>query len=337
MKKNYILTALSIIVFNTLSYSQGQVFYLDFEGTNPLTNLPAGVTSVDGTNTVLVKGITSYAPLPNAVQTNSVSVNNELFLDFQGYLKINLTTTTEFSLAYNYRRTDNNDDWWLGFLTFIGNDGTNNRLEQVLIREWNGQLHAAGTNSNNSPIWFNTNYHIVLTVSSGNIKVYVDGVERLNVPNSTSGFNIHTWTNASILMSFKGSSFNGTTVTPETEYNSNCRDTRAFVDNVALFNSTLDQSQINLIYQNGNNSLSIDDHNDISDLVAYPNPVANDLFFSSSDADAVEVYNMLGQKVMSKKVVNSTINMNELSAGTYFINCFDVAGAKIKAFKVLKL
>lgn len=331
--KNYFLPVLLFMAVNTTSYSQ--VFFLNFEGANPLTTLPSGVTNVNGTNTVRVKNTTNFAPIVNAVQTSGT--NKELFLDFHGYLKLNLTSTTQFSLAYNYRRTDNNDDWWLGFLTMIGTTGTTNKLEQILIREWNGQLHAAGQNSSNAPIGFNTNYHIALTVSNGDIKVYVDGVERLNVPNSTSNYNIQTWTNASILMSFKGNSFDGTNVTPEGEFNANCRDARAFVDNVALFNTALNQTQVTSIFQNGNNSLSIDDQNQGSDVVAYPNPVANDLFFSSTEADAVDVYNMLGQKVMSKKVVNSTVNMNELSAGTYFITCFDVDGAKIKTIKVLKL
>lgn len=325
------------MVSTTLTYSQSPAFFLDFEGASPLNSLPAGVSSINSTNTVLVKGTTSFSPVPNAVQTNSATNNNELFLDFQGYLKINLSSTNQFSLAYNYRRTDNNDDWWLGFLTFIGNNGTNNKLEQILIREWNGQLHSAGTNSSNSPIWFNTNYHIVVTVNNGDIKVYVDGVERLNVPNSASNFNIQTWTNASMLMSFKGSTFDGTNVTPETEFNANCRDTRAYVDNIALFYNALDQSQVNLLFLNGNNSLSVNNPDKLNRGFAYPNPVVDELAFSSIDLESVEIYNMLGQKVLSRKVQNSKLNMTDLSSGTYLIHCIDSNGERIKTVKINKL
>lgn len=333
MIKNYIFSVLLFTAINTLSYSQ--VFFLDFEGPNPLSNLPSGVSNVNSTNTVRVKNTTNYSPVVNEVQTNGT--NKELFVDFQGYLKIGLASTNQFSLAYNYRRTDNNDDWWLGFLTFIGSNGATNELRQVLIREWNGQLHSAGTNSATSPIWFNTNYHIVLTVSNGDIKVYVDGEERLNVPNSVSNYNIQNWTNASILMSFKGDSFDGTNVTPENEFNTNCRDTRVFLDNVALFYTVLDQSQVTSIFQNGNNSLSINNHNQLYSLSAYPNPVSDKLFFSSSDVELIDVFNMMGQKVLSKKIENATLNMEELSSGTYLLNCFNSTGEKIKTIKVNKL
>lgn len=337
MLKNYILSVSFFVILNTLSYGQNPVFNLDFEGTNPLSNLPSGVTNVNGTNTVLVKGTTSFPPIPNAVQTNSTTNNKELFLDFHGYLKINLSSTSQFSLAYNYRRTDNNDDWWLGFLTFIGNDGTNNKLEQVLIREWNGQLHAAGTNSSSAPIWFNTNYHIVLTVNNGDIKVFVDGVEQLNVPNSISNYNIHTWTNASLLMSFKGSSFDGTNVTPEPDFNSNCRDARTFVDNIALFNTALTQSQVNLVFQNGNNALTVENQNLPSLGKPYPNPVIDELIIPSFEIDYVEVYNLMGQIVLSKKVENSKIDIKNLSSGTYLVNGIDAKGVKTKSVKIIKL
>ncbi len=255
MKKTYLMMV-CFLLLQTMSYGQAPKFYLDFEGASPLSSLPSGVTNVDGANTVRVKNTTDYPAIPNAVQSDGGS-GNELFLDFQGYLKVNVPNPSNgFTLAYDYKRNWANDDWWLGFLSFIGNDGTNNRLEQIQIKEWSGQLNFGGQDSFNPyPIWFDTDYKIVITCSaSGDINLYVDNVLKLSVPNATSGKNIHTWTNASLLLSFKGSSFDGTNVTPEGDYASNARDVRAFVDNVALFERELSPSEVSYINTNGNNT-----------------------------------------------------------------------------------
>ena len=177
MNKNYFFTVIFIVFVSLFNYAQTEKFYLDFESENTLENLPTGVTNVNGVNTVRVKDKTDYTATPNVVQSDpDVSGENELFLDFQGYLKVDVSSPSEgFSLAYDYRRSDENDDWWLGFLTFIGNDGTDNRLEQLQIREWSGQLDFAGQNTSDvHPIGFNTNYRVVVTVNnSGDLKVFV--------------------------------------------------------------------------------------------------------------------------------------------------------------------
>jgi hypothetical protein len=256
MKKNSLFIAVCTLLVSAMSFGQGPKFYLDFEGSNPLSNLPSGVTNVNSVNTVRVKNTTNYPASPNVVQPDS-SGGKELFLDFQGHLKVNLSNPGNgFTLAYDYRRNNANDDWWLGFLTFIGNDGTSNKLERIQIREWSGQLNFANTDSFNPyPIWFDTDYKIVITCStSGDINLYVDNVLKLSVPNATSGLNLHTWTNTSLLVNFKGDSFDGTNVTPENEYTTNARDSRVFVDNVALFERELTPSEVSYINTNGNNT-----------------------------------------------------------------------------------
>lgn len=323
------------------SYAQGEKFFLDFEGTEPLNNLPTGVTNVNGSETVLVKGSDSYPAQNNEVQADpDAAGESELFLDFHGYLKIDIDDTSNgYSLAYDYRRNDDNDDWWLGFLTFIGNDGVENRLEQLLIREWDGQLNFKDTNTgSNKPIGFFTNYHVVVVVNAdGDLMVYVDGSEVLNVPNSSSNYNLDTWTNASLLMSFKGNSFDGSTVTPEPEYDTDARDARVFVDNIALFERALSASEVTTLLNDGNNTLSVDDQIVNRNLNVYPNPVRDVLNFSSSDVKSVEVYNLLGSKVMSQKTSNSSLNVSHLNTGTYIINCLDADGKNLKTVKTIKL
>ena len=346
MKKKYLLITFCAIFASLISFSQEAKFFLDFETTDALSNLPSGVFNVNGTNTIRVKNSTDFAPMPNAVQSDpDASGENELFLDFHGYLKIDLTNPSGFSLAYDYRRTDDNDDWWLGFLTFIGNDGTDNRLEQLQIREWDGQLNYADTNTGGvKPISFNTNYHVVFTSKDGDIKVYVNGAEVLSVPFSSSGKNIHTWSNAALLLSFKGSSFDGTNVTPEPEFDSNARDTRVYVDNVALFDRELSSSEVTQLYTNGNNNLgvlSVADNNFLNDKIRlYPNPLngaVNELKISSELVKSIEIYNILGAKVLSKKVINSSVNLNALSKGTYVVKTFDASGKNLSNSKIIKL
>lgn len=325
-------------------YGQASRFFIDFENANPLLNLPTGVTNIDGTNTVRVKNTTDYTAVSNAVQADPDALGqNELFLDFQGYLKIDIAPSTGFTLVYDYRRTNDNDDWWLGFLTFIGVDGVANRLDQLLIREWDGQLDFAGQNTGAvKPIGFNTNYNIAVTVSDiGDLKVFVDGSEVISVPNSLSGKDIHTWSSASILMSFKGDSFDGTNVTPEAEYAANARDARVFVDNIALYEGKLSASEVLDLYNNGNNTLSVKNIGRNSTKVnMYPNPVKSDIDmikFSSKEVKSVEIYNILGVRVMTSKVTDYGVSINSLTRGTYIINCFDLEGRKLDTIKAIKL
>lgn len=338
MKKNYLLIAVCTLLVSVISYGQAPKFYLDFEGASPLSNLPAGVANVNGTNTVRVKNTTDYPAIPNAVQSDGAG-GNELFLDFQGYLKVDVPDPGNgFTLAYDYRRNNANDDWWLGFLTFIGVEGATNKLEQIQIREWSGQLHFNGVNSIDPyPIWFDTDYKIVITCSPmGDINLYVDNVLKLSVPNATSGKNIHTWTNASLLLSFKGSSFDGTNVTPEGDFASNARDARAFVDNVALYEKELSVADVAQLFTNGNNALSVKDQK-VSNVSMYPNPVKDVLNFSSAEVKSISIYSVLGSKVMTKEITNSSVELSDLKAGVYFVNCFDVDGKKIDGIKMIKL
>jgi hypothetical protein len=340
MKTNYFFaTALTFLIGFT-SYSQGELFYLDFEGSDPLTNLPTGVTNVNSSTTVRVKDNTDYPPVNNAVEADPDEAGeNELFLDFHGYLKIDVENPSNgFSLAYDYRRNDDNDDWWLGFLSFVGNDGVENRLEQLLIREWDGQLNFGDVNTGgNKPIGFLTNYHVVVIINeSGDLITYVNGAEVLNVPNTTTNHNINTWTNASLLLSFKGSDFDGTDVTPEPEYQTNARDARAFVDNIALFDRTLTPDEVTEIFNNGNNTLSIESQILKNSLSIYPNPVREVLNFSSQDVKSVDVFSISGAKVLSKEVTNASLDLSSLEAGTYIIQCKDFDGNKIKILRAIK-
>ena len=347
MKNNYFLITFCVLLLNTMTYGQEAKFFIDFETTNALSNLPSNVTNVDGANTVRVKNTTDYPATPNVVQTDpDAAGENELFLDYHGYLKMDLDVSNGYSLALDYRRSPEDADWYLGFLTQIGNNAGSNSIERIKIaRYWEASFDFNGTESSWKGVNIDNNTHIVITVNStGDVKIYQNNVEILAVTNATSGKNLTNWTAASLLLSFNGGSYDGTNVTPEPDYASNARDTRASVDNIALFERELSSTEVTQLFNNGNDNLgvlSLTDNNFINNSIKlYPNPLnssVNELSISSSKVKSVEIYNILGAKVMSKKITNSRINISTLAKGTYVIKCFDVNGKNMDTVRAIKI
>jgi hypothetical protein len=69
-------------------------------------------------------------------------------------------------------------------------------------------------------------------------------------------------------------------------------------------------------------TLSTDTFENENAFTYFPNPVKNELTLNAQkDIQNVAVYNMLGQEVIrtAPNTVNSTVNMNELSQGAYFV------------------
>ena len=76
---------------------------------------------------------------------------------------------------------------------------------------------------------------------------------------------------------------------------------------------------------------------DSASFTAYPNPVKDMLNLSySSDITSVEVYNMLGQKVITKtlNVSQGQIDMSNLNTGNYIVKV--TADGLVKTIKVVK-
>lgn len=76
---------------------------------------------------------------------------------------------------------------------------------------------------------------------------------------------------------------------------------------------------------------------DMTAFKAYPNPVTNVLNLSySSEISSVEVFNVLGQKVIAKtlNVTNGQVDMSNLNAGTYLVKV--TADGLTKTIKVVK-
>lgn len=87
---------------------------------------------------------------------------------------------------------------------------------------------------------------------------------------------------------------------------------------------------LNLYYMSLENaSLSIENISDAIDIKMYPNPVTNQLNFSSNlNISKVEIFNMLGVLVKSNKNVTKSIDMGNLSNATYIVKVYTDKGIK---------
>ncbi len=61
---------------------------------------------------------------------------------------------------------------------------------------------------------------------------------------------------------------------------------------------------------------------DIEGLTIYPNPVTNNKVFISStlnDTKQIDIYDVLGKKVMSETLIGKELNVSELNSGVYIL------------------
>lgn len=107
--------------------------------------------------------------------------------------------------------------------------------------------------------------------------------------------------------------------------------------NIAYYSGSFDSSEGPFVLDvSGTATLNVNSF-DASSFKAYPNPVTNVLNISySSEISSVEVFNMLGQKVMTKalNVANAQVDMSNLNAGTYMVKV--TADGLTKSIKVVK-
>lgn len=67
----------------------------------------------------------------------------------------------------------------------------------------------------------------------------------------------------------------------------------------------------------------------------YPNPTSNSIFLETANETVEEifVYNISGQLVANKPIINSSVDLSELLSGTYLIK---TNNPKLKPFKIIK-
>lgn len=88
------------------------------------------------------------------------------------------------------------------------------------------------------------------------------------------------------------------------------------------------------VYQNTLSSESFGSN----DFRVYPNPATNEINIQSNrPIDLVEIYNVIGQKVLTRKRVNNPIVITELQAGIYFLEVHSEGSKAVKKIIVNRL
>jgi hypothetical protein len=237
-----------------------------------------------------------------------------------------LSTVSDFSISGDQNRTMTA---WIKLIATTPQTAVVGLGENVGGKKWtfghqgvkvraeiNGKGLGVGT------MTVDTWHHIAVVWDKDNsaVRLYLDG--ELKGTNTTWGSVLNT-TVAPMLI---GNDYNAT---PSNRgFNGAMDDVRIYSGDAA------DDAFIKSIYDT--TVLGVD-HNVVkTTLKAFPNPVIDQLSFSSDKVTSVEIYNILGSKVTSQKVFNKNIDMNSLSKGVYLIKCQNKDGLNIDTIKAIK-
>ena len=96
-------------------------------------------------------------------------------------------------------------------------------------------------------------------------------------------------------------------------------------------NDCSDQKEMTIHVSNKTTGI---DNTTVTNVSIYPNPVKDILYIDAKEMVKVEIYNVLGSKIVSTNA--KEINMKNLSKGVYMVHVFDADGQAIKLAKVIK-
>ena len=190
-------------------------------------------------------------------------------------------------------------------------------------------LFGGGGNSPELTIFDNA-WHLLAVVfdkdvgDNGTSTIYVDGVSQAVIDWTTINGGVTLDTSARPLLI-------GNEV-----FDQNPPKKRGFegaIDDVRVYNGTLTQSEIVVLYNDG--TLSNEEVYSKS-VNVYPNPVIDELVFENDDVATVEIYNLVGQKLSAKTVSNRRLFLGTLSKGIYMFKLKDNQNKYIASLKVIK-
>ncbi len=307
--------------------AQDAQVYLTFENGEIIPTEVTGVTSVDADASILIKTPNNGSDIVQGV--NSIvdeGGENVLFTDYNGYLKFDKTilNKTSFTIMSDFKWTGN-FAWWIGMATFVGYDSDGNPeadpvvpagyvFNHLNIKDRAGQLDGLGMATSDKPLTQDVYHHLALTYNSGELYLYVDGVEKA----SGSGSELHLLNDLELYWGVKLSAdASSGDVTPWTDGNGNSKCAQVFMDNVALFDNALTAQQIADIA--AGTSIPTDIDLPVIKSKVYPNPFVSEISFDS-DIKTVKVFDLSGKMIVTKALNNSkTINLSELTKGVYVV------------------
>lgn len=346
MKKNNLF--LTLLLASTLGFSQE--FFLDFEDTDPLSNLPAGVTAVDATAagtggaTVKVKSgtsntdFTTETQLANFIEVDPNDAGNKILkMDFQGFVLLDETVlgTGSWSVSgYINGYSLGGNPQYTGFISVTGLDATlSPGVHRIVHRYGNGQMTdlMAIPSSTGFSMLNTVLHHFVFTFDA------TDNIYRMYRNGDLVGTSTAkaVWTGKKVYLGYKGGSQDGTTAeftSPAIDVNGNAKDVQLRLDDLSVYKFAFTEQQATTLYSNG--TLAVNKITNES-FDVYPNPVVDYLNISSNDVSSVEVYNTLGAMVLSKKVSNG-VDMSNLNQGVYIVKCKDENNVTLSNVRVVK-
>ncbi len=348
MKK--LMITLSAVLFSVAALAQFSMndaqVYLQFEGTEIIPSELTGVTAVDGTDSAYIKTTsTTVAQEPNKLVAEDDE--NVLWMDYDGHIKFDHTILNKdsFSVTFDYKRTGDNNVWWIGFVSVTGYDtarivddvktpGYAHRHLQVknpggnLLDGWGLSTDQFSAKD----VWA----HYAITYDMGFVSLYInDSLIATNDSSST----FHLLENPSFYIGIKA------TINAETgevtggrnsNANADCKEFQTLLDDVALFDFALTAEQVNLVYNAAQGITSGISQVTNTELELYPNPVSDILYFGNKEISSVRIYSLSGSEVLDTKIYNAQINISELQSGMYFVKAYDQQNSIINTSKIIK-
>lgn len=76
----------------------------------------------------------------------------------------------------------------------------------------------------------------------------------------------------------------------------------------------------------------------VQNIAIYPNPASSNLYVKNADNASIDIYNILGQKVISKSTISAdeSIDVSKFQTGTYFIKITTESSSKTEKFLIEK-
>ena len=104
-------------------------------------------------------------------------------------------------------------------------------------------------------------------------------------------------------------------------------------NNSITYNFTSAVSFKSITASQDGSTLTIENLNMLDGIYIYPNPTADKIYISSSEFLTAEMFNVVGQKILT--TTNANINMSGLVSGTYTLRITNI-NKKSKTFKIIK-
>lgn len=269
---------------------------------------------------------TLTANITNSLFVNNVSKNNGATLGFTGssaWIRANGSGSTITTNIVNTTFANNTDT---GTRADLNSKGT------LSLVKTSGTHNATISNS----IFFNnteTSGATSLAVTQGHVNI-ANVVEVNNSIAEDNFSNLVYLTNTSsadpMFMDASNNDFKLQAGSPAIDSGNNSKVpagiTADLLGNQRIFNTTVDMGA----YEFGSSPLSTENISFLNEISMYPNPVKSNLFIKSNeDILKIEVYNLLGKKIIEKEN-SSFINLSNLASSMYVVRVYNSKGGITK-------